>query len=59
VIYLLAWFGVQLYSGLAEGAQSELVAGVAWWAHVGGFLFGMTSAPMLAQKIAPVRRARR
>ena len=59
VIYLLAWFGVQLYSGLAEGAQSELVAGVAWWAHVGGFLFGLAVAPMLAERRPSARRVRR
>ncbi|MDO8434299.1 MAG: rhomboid family intramembrane serine protease [Candidatus Binatus sp.] len=60
VIYLLFWFGVQLYSGLAEGAQAALVGGVAWWAHVGGFLFGMAIAPMLAERPStPRRRARR
>jgi membrane associated rhomboid family serine protease len=59
VIFLLAWFGVQLYSGLAEGAHAELVGGVAWWAHVGGFLFGMTIAPILAHRASPPRRTRR
>jgi rhomboid family protein len=59
VIYLLVWFGVQLYSGLAEGAQAALLGGVAWWAHVGGFLFGMAIAPMLVQRVPPPRRARR
>lgn len=36
-IFLLLWFGTQIYSGLF-GAQSS---GIAWWAHVGGFLFGI------------------
>src|SRR5271166_713069 len=38
VLYLLLWFAAQLYAGLATG---EAAGGVAWWAHVGGFLFGM------------------
>ncbi len=60
VIYLLVWFCVQLYSGLAEGARAELVGGVAWWAHVGGFLFGMGLAPILARPLPPpTRRVRR
>jgi len=40
VIFLLFWFLTQLLSGglaLAEGAN---VGGIAWWAHIGGFLAG-------------------
>jgi membrane associated rhomboid family serine protease len=37
-LFLLAWIALQLLSGLAEaGAQPS---GVAWWAHVGGFVAG-------------------
>ncbi len=50
VIYLLIWFGVQLYAGIAAGSQGAIVGGVAWWAHIGGFLFGMLAGPMLARK---------
>lgn len=49
VFYLLVWFAVQLYSGIAAGARGPLVGGVAWWAHVGGFLFGVAIAPLLAR----------
>ena len=55
VFYLLVWFAVQLYAGITSGAQGPLVGGVAWWAHVGGFLFGVAAAPILA----PAGRARR
>jgi rhomboid family protein len=48
IFYLLAWFAVQLYAGIKAGAQGPLVGGVAWWAHVGGFLFGIAVAPLLA-----------
>jgi hypothetical protein len=49
-IYLLVWFGVQLYAGIAAGSHGAIAGGVAWWAHVGGFLFGMLIGPMLARK---------
>ncbi len=55
-IYLLVWFGVQLYAGIAAGSHGAIAGGVAWWAHVGGFLFGMLVGPMLARK-KPRRRA--
>ncbi|MDI6600787.1 MAG: rhomboid family intramembrane serine protease [Thermoanaerobacteraceae bacterium] len=41
VVYLLFWFFSQLYSGTIQTlAGGGAVSGVAWWAHVGGFLFG-------------------
>jgi membrane associated rhomboid family serine protease len=48
VIYLLFWFAIQLYSGLEQGGRAGAMGGVAWWAHVGGFMFGMAVGPMLA-----------
>ena len=56
IFYLLAWFALQLYSGISSGAQGPLIGGVAWWAHVGGFLFGVASAPILAHRRAKGRR---
>jgi membrane associated rhomboid family serine protease len=43
LLFLPVWFGMQFFNGFlalraATGAYE--VAGVAWWAHVGGFLFG-------------------
>ncbi len=43
LLFLPVWLGMQFFSGFlslqaARGTQE--VAGVAWWAHVGGFLFG-------------------
>src|SRR5580693_4790088 len=49
VIYLLFWFAIQLYAGLEEGGSAGAMGGVAWWAHVGGFMFGVALGPMLAQ----------
>jgi membrane associated rhomboid family serine protease len=58
--YLLFWFVAQLFAGIASGASGPLTAGVAWWAHVGGFLFGIAVGPLMAHaRPAPLRRARR
>jgi membrane associated rhomboid family serine protease len=43
VLFLPVWVGMQFFNGfLSLGAASRTyeVVGVAWWAHVGGFLFG-------------------
>jgi len=55
VIYLLFWFAIQLYAGLEQGGRAGAMGGVAWWAHVGGFMFGVALAPMLAMN-RPRRR---
>jgi membrane associated rhomboid family serine protease len=58
VFYLLIWFAVQLYAGINSGAQGPLVGGVAWWAHVGGFLFGIAIAPILTPRRVLARSRR-
>ncbi len=59
ILYLLVWFALQLYSGISSGPGGPFLGGIAWWAHVGGFLFGVAAAPLLARKPAKRRRARR
>ena len=56
ILYLLIWFGLQLYLGISSGPNGPLLGGVAWWAHVGGFLFGVAAAPLIAGK--PIKRRR-
>jgi len=48
VVFLAFWFFVQLFNGMVASAAS-FGGGVAWWAHVGGFVTG-------ALMILPVRR---
>jgi membrane associated rhomboid family serine protease len=57
IFYLLAWFALQLGWGISSGARGPLIGGVAWWAHVGGFLFGVASAPIFAVRQVKSRRA--
>lgn len=46
---LLYWFGLQILSGfLSLGSLSQ--GGVAWFAHIGGFVFGMAVAYLFKGK---------
>lgn len=58
VLYLIIWFAAQLYWGIVSGAAGALMGGVAWWAHVGGFLFGVAVGPIVARPPARRRVAR-
>ncbi len=43
VAFLLFWFIQQLFSGVGTYAPetAEAAGGVAWWAHIGGFVYGI------------------
>ena len=38
--FMLFWFFLQLLSGAASLAVAHSAGGIAWWAHVGGFVLG-------------------
>lgn len=42
VIFIGLWFAIQFFSGVSSLSmpQSAEMGGVAWWAHVGGFVMG-------------------
>ena len=42
------WFGLQLFSGLAAGSSAG--GGVAFWAHVGGFVAGVVLVKLFARR---------
>ncbi len=47
-VLLGAWFALQFLSGAAALASTAATGGgVAWWAHVGGFVSGMILMPLL------------
>ena len=54
LVYLGFWFISQLFSGLASlaAASTASMGGIAWWAHIGGFIFGL----LLVRFFAPRRR---
>ena len=48
VVYLVLWFVSQLFNGtLALQSETFQGGGVAWWAHIGGFLSGMILVKIL------------
>jgi len=54
VFVLGFWFIVQLFSGAASlGVPTQVSGGVAWWAHIGGFVTGMVLI-----RILPARKRR-
>ncbi|MFW6135853.1 MAG: rhomboid family intramembrane serine protease [Chloroflexota bacterium] len=67
VVFLGVWFVMQFFSGVASlGAQTAQTGGVAVWAHVGGFAFGLVVGLLLRGRAKgltlehePVRGGRR
>jgi rhomboid family protein len=59
VVFLGVWFLTQLMNGSASlsPTAAEAAAGVAWWAHIGGFVVGMGLCVLLRR--AEVPRPRR
>jgi len=53
LIYLGFWFISQLFNGLFALAAATNVlqtGGVAWWAHIGGFIFGLAVARLICHR---------
>jgi membrane associated rhomboid family serine protease len=40
LLFALIWFGLQVVQGISDVAAPGMAGGVAWWAHIGGFVFG-------------------
>jgi membrane associated rhomboid family serine protease len=47
VVFLGLWFLIQFLSGAASLGRSSAAGGVAWWAHIGGFVAGVLLLIML------------
>ena len=54
MVFLLFWLVLQLFSGWLA-LQGTAASGIAWWAHVGGFVFGMAAVGLFARRRAFVR----
>ena len=51
LVVLGLWFVLQLFSGVADlGARSEQTTGVAFWAHIGGFVAGMVLGMLMRRR---------
>lgn len=52
IIFLGFWFVTQLFTGVASlGVQTAQTSGVAVWAHVGGFIFGLVIGFLLRGRV--------
>jgi membrane associated rhomboid family serine protease len=51
LLFLVLWFGLQLFSGLAVLNNTDVDGGgVAFWAHVGGFIAGAVLIPVFKKR---------
>lgn len=55
MLVLGAWFALQIVSGAAVPTSEE--GGVAFWAHVGGFVAGMVLTPVFKRREVPLFEA--
>ncbi len=54
LIVIGLWFVTQFFSGITALADmSDQAGGVAWWAHVGGFLFGILMMAVMPKEPRP------
>lgn len=55
VTYLALWFFIQFFQGVGSLLPSDEVGGIAWWAHIGGFIAGIILCPLFVQSKARCR----
>jgi membrane associated rhomboid family serine protease len=55
IVFLGIWFILQLFSGFSALGLPEnaSMGGVAWFAHIGGFIFGFLTVKLFSPKKAP------
>ena len=61
LFFLGIWFLMQLFAGVASlGVQTAQTGGVAFWAHIGGFVFGLLAGFFMRGRFgqSPVRSGR-
>ena len=46
-VFTLLWFAFQFWQGIGSLASAGTQGGVAWWAHIGGFLAGLWLAGVM------------
>jgi len=56
VVFVGIWFLIQLLQGTVDLLRPSTGAGVAWWAHIGGFIAGLVLAPLIRRSERNYRR---
>jgi membrane associated rhomboid family serine protease len=49
-VFLIFWFLLQFIQGAFTSTEG---GGVAWWAHIGGFIAGMVLFSLLKRELSP------
>jgi membrane associated rhomboid family serine protease len=58
-IFLPVWFGMQFFNGflaIQAARSTQEIVGIAWWAHIGGFLSGALMAFAMRRRPGPLPR---
>ncbi len=55
IFFLGVWFYMQLSSGMQSLGLASGEGGVAWWAHIGGFAFGLAAGIWMRREYRPGR----
>lgn len=55
-VYLWVWFVSQLFSGTFSLLAPETGGGIAWWAHIGGFVAGILMLAFFRKRRSSYRR---
>jgi len=50
LVFIGFWFVTQVFSGVSSILATIPDGGIAWWAHVGGFIFGLLVIPFIRKK---------
>jgi rhomboid family protein len=56
ILYVGFWFVMQMLQGAAELFMPSTGGGVAWWAHIGGFIAGLSLGSLFARSERNYRR---
>jgi membrane associated rhomboid family serine protease len=59
ILFLGYWALLQVFGGTLSLASAQTVGGIAWWAHVGGFVTGIVLCFFFARRGQGYRRASR
>ena len=54
-IFAMIWFFMQVIPGFLSLGGDQAPGGIAWWAHIGGFLAGWIVTPLLRRRAATYR----
>ena len=51
IVYTVIWFAIQVWQGASEFmiASGPAAGGIAWWAHIGGFVAGLAAVKFLGR----------